>query len=106
MKTYKISPFRCRINQNGLTNVIEIITWEVTQPTTVNGAVYDLTVKGTTKLPDADPNSFTNTDELTKDQVINWIETYSDVDGLLAKMAIVKQHQLTQTYINIKPNFE
>jgi hypothetical protein len=106
MKTYKIFPFRCRINQDGLTNVIQTITWEVTEPTDVDGTTYELKVRGTTELPEVDTNNFIQTDNLTKEQVISWIELYSDVDRMLSNMVNVKRSQLTPTYTNIKPNFE
>ena len=106
MKTYKIFPFRCRINQDGLTNVIESITWEFTEPTDVDGTTYDLTVHGTTKLPNPDPNNFIQTDSLTKEQVVSWIETYEDVDGMLSHMVNVKRSQLTPIHTNVTPNFE
>ena len=106
MRTYKIFPFRCRINQDGLTNVIQTISWEFTQPTDVDGTTYELTVRGTTELPNVDPNNFIDTDNLTKEQVITWIETYSDVEEMLSHMVNVKRSQLTPTYTNIKPNFE
>jgi hypothetical protein len=80
--------------------------WESTEPTDVDGTTYDLTVRGTTKLPNVDPNNFIETDDLTKEQVISWIETYSDVDGMFSHMVNVKRSQLTPTYTNITPNFE
>jgi hypothetical protein len=106
MKTYKIFPFRCRINQDGLTNVIESITWEVTEPMDVDGTTYDLTARGVTELPNPDPNNFIQTDDLTKEQVVTWIETYSDVDGKLSHMVNVKRSQLNPIHTNITPNFE
>jgi hypothetical protein len=105
MKTYTILPFRCRVNQDGLTNVIETIIWRATQPTDIDGTIYDLTVQGLTKLPAANPSTFIETSELTKEQVIEWIETYDDVDSKFNQMVNVKRNQLNPTYVNISPNF-
>ncbi len=105
MRTYKIEPFRCKINQDGLTNVIESITWQATQPTDVDGTIYELTVRGTTKLPSVNPSNFIDTELLTKEQVISWIETYNNVDALFNHMVAVKRSQLASTYTNIKPSF-
>jgi hypothetical protein len=105
MKTYTIFPFRCRVNQDGLTNVIENIMWRVTQPTDFDGTTYDLTVQGITTLPAPNPNTFIETESLTKAQVIEWIETYDDVDSKFNSAIELKRSQLNPTHTNITPNF-
>jgi hypothetical protein len=105
MKTYTIFPFKCIPNLDGLVNVIETITWRATQPTDIDGTTYELTVQGLTKLPQPNPNEFIETSELTKEQVVEWIERYDDVDSKFNHMIEIKQRQLNPTYVNISPNF-
>jgi hypothetical protein len=106
MKTYTIEKYKCLVNQDGLTNVIEAISWEVTEPTEIEGTVYDIKAKGTTLLPPANPNTFIATDALTKEQIVDWIETYSNVDAFLNRFIVAKQNSLNPPHITIEPNFE
>jgi hypothetical protein len=105
MKTYEIKSYKCIPNQDGLINVIESIIWEVTEPTVIDGTTYDIKTSSITQLPQVNPSTFIETNDLTKAQVVEWIETYSNVDGLIESVVNIKRMLLNPPYNNITPNF-
>jgi hypothetical protein len=105
MRTYRIIKYKCRIDHLGLTNVIETIFWEITEPTNIDGTTYNVTIQGGTSLPEADPNNFIVTGDLTKEQVVTWIETYSEISDLLLHQVNIVRNSLNPTHTSIIPNF-
>lgn len=105
MRTYRIIKYKCRISHLGLTNVIETIFWEITEPTNINGSTYNVVIQGGTSLPEPNPNNFIVTESLTKQEVVNWIETYTEVGDLILHQANIISNSLNPTHTSIIPNF-
>jgi hypothetical protein len=56
-------------------------------------------------LPSADPTNFTPVDDLTKEQIVTWIENNDNVDDKIALSTSQLEEQLNPTHVNITPNF-
>ena len=78
--TWEITAMEVILNQDGLSNVVSNIDWRLIA--TVKGQPYTALhwAKQYVSAPDAD--TFTAYDELTKEQVVSWLESVLDVPQL------------------------
>ena len=77
---WEITAMEVVLNQDGLSNVVSNIDWRLIA--TVDGKPYRALhwAKQYVSAPDA--NTFTNYEELTKEQVVGWLESVLDVPQL------------------------
>jgi len=64
---WTISALDCKVNENGLSNVIESIHWRY------GNQMVD--TYGVISLPAPSPESFTDFDSITKEMVITWLDS-------------------------------
>jgi len=78
--TWEITAMEVILNQDGLSKVVSNIDWRLIA--TVDGQKYraEKWAKQYVSAPDAD--TFTAYDELTKEQVISWLESVLDIPQL------------------------
>lgn len=78
--TWEITAMEVVLNQDGLSNVVSNIDWRLIA--TVDGKKYraEKWAKQYVSAPEAD--AFTNYEELTKEQVVGWLESVLDVPQL------------------------
>lgn len=69
--TWKINKLFCKISEGSLTNVVDTIYWECKKSDGVN----EVSEKGFSTLDTPDSNAFVQYNNLTKEQVIAWIQT-------------------------------
>jgi hypothetical protein len=83
--TWEITAMEVILNQDGLSKVVSNIDWRLIA--TVDGKPYraEKWAKQYVSAPDAD--TFTNYDELTKEQVVSWLESVLDVPQLKEYLA-------------------
>ena len=86
MRTITITELQCRPSVNELTNVVASISWTVADTVTVNGTEYPVSCGGSTQVGDPNPEEFTPYEQLTEQIVATWVETNTDLDGLVAKL--------------------
>ena len=77
--TWTISALDCKINENNLQDVVYTVHWEYTA---ANETGITASAFGAQYVPPPSEEDFTPYDELTKEQVIGWIETYLNVPGI------------------------
>jgi hypothetical protein len=73
--TWLIEKLVCKASQNGLTNTVCDVHWRYVKSLTSNGKEYSVNNNGIVRLSSPDPNSFTNYENLTKTQVVTWVQT-------------------------------
>jgi hypothetical protein len=78
--TWEITAMEVVLNQDGLSNVVSNIDWSLIAKT--EDEVYSAIqwAKQYVSAPEAD--TFTNYEELTKEQVVSWLESILDVSQL------------------------
>jgi len=81
-KTITINALECYPNLNGLENIVKNISWTLIVNETINGNVETVSITGTTQVPEADSNTFTPFASLTAEQVVGWVNAYTDIDTL------------------------
>jgi hypothetical protein len=81
MNTYNwnIIALDCKINVNDLQNVIDAVHWRFSVD---DGKGETAQVWGIQKLNTPDPSNFTSYDEITKEQVVSWLEASMNVRKL------------------------
>lgn len=78
--TWNINKMICKISEGSLTNIVESIYWECKKSDGIN----EVSESGFCTLAQPNENSFTPYDQLTKAQVISWVETTLGTDRLTA----------------------
>ena len=92
----------CKISEGALTNVVESIYWECKKSDGTN----EVSESGFCKLAQPNENSFTPYNQLTKAQVIDWVQStlgtsrLSDLDSRLSTKLTAKI-----TMISLDPPF-
>jgi hypothetical protein len=69
----------CKVKEEDLTDVVIIVHWRFQGNESYDGKDYFAEVYGATSVGMPDPESFTPFDQLTKDQVVGWLEAALDV---------------------------
>ena len=100
---WEITAMDVILNQDGLANVVSNIDWRLIA--TVDGKHYraEKWAKQYVSAPDA--NTFTNYEELTKEQVVGWLESVLDVPQLKENLEEQINLQANPTHATLNPPF-
>ncbi len=71
---------------DGLTNVIKKIDYRRSLKQIVDGIQHDVHYFGSFKLPSADPQSFTEYQNLTQEQIFTWLDAILPVDFINSRL--------------------
>jgi len=74
--TWSISRLDCAPSENGLTNIVKVIQWELTG---VDENGISASMSNSYPLPSPSPEEFADYSTLTKEIVIGWLENGLDV---------------------------
>lgn len=101
--TWEITAMEVILNQDGLSNVVSNIDWRLIA--TVEDKPYTALhwAKQYVSSPDAD--FFTNYEELTKEQVVGWLESVLDVPQLKENLEEQINLQANPTHATLPPPF-
>jgi len=107
MRTWKITDMKCKISENGLTNVVESINWMLCYEIEVNGQRYAQHIPGSTQLPTPNVEVFTNYEDLTQEQVESWITSNMsmDIEMMVTHADQTLIQRLTPTHVTLQPPF-
>jgi hypothetical protein len=102
--TWEITAMEVILNQDGLSNVVSNIDWRLIA--TVDGEKYraEQWAKQYVSAPDAD--TFTNYEDLTKEEVISWLENVLDVAQLKENLAYQIDLQANPITAILPPPFQ
>jgi len=81
--TWLISQLDCAPQENNLDDVVKTIHWRYQ----ATDGTHTTDCYGSIGVGEVDPDDFTPYADLTKDQVIAWLETQLDVDSLQEGLA-------------------
>jgi hypothetical protein len=101
---WEITAMEVILNQDGLANVVNSIDWRLIA--TVDGEPYraEQWAKQYVSSPEAD--SFTNYEELTKEQVVGWLENILDINQLKESLAYKIDLQINPITATLNPPFQ
>lgn len=100
MNTYNwiISALECKVSEDGLTNVVSTIHWRY-NATNEDGITAD--TYGAQPVGSPDPANFTPYENITKEQVVGWLEASLDVPAL--QLQLDEQINLIVNPIDVTP---
>ena len=100
MNTYNwiISALECKVSEDGLTNVVSTIHWRY-NATNEDGITVD--TYGAQPVGSPDPADFTPYENITKDQVVGWLEASLDVPAL--QLQLDEQINLIVNPVDVTP---
>jgi len=82
---WKFPSFDCIINKDGLQTIITTVYWILTGTDEDN---ISATIYGSQPVGQPNPETFTPFPEISKEQVIGWMESSMNVDALKENLAI------------------
>jgi hypothetical protein len=91
------------LNQDGLSNVVNNIDWRFIA--TVEGQPYTALHWSKQYVSAPDATTFTNYEELTKEQVVGWLESVLDVPQLKENLEEQINLQANPTHALLNPPF-
>lgn len=91
------------LQQDGLTNVVSNLDWKL--KATVDGEKYNASHQAKQYIGAPDADKFTNYNELTKEQVVSWLESILDVPQLKENLAHQIDLQANPTHATLPPPF-
>jgi hypothetical protein len=98
MITYKwtFSAFDCKVDEEGLNNVVTTVHWRYrgTDEDGITAEAY-----GAQSVGEPNPDAFTAYPEISKEQVIGWMESTIDVPAIQENIA--KQIELIINPVNV-----
>jgi hypothetical protein len=101
---WEITAMEVILNQDGLSNVVNNIDWRLIA--TVEGEVYKAEEWAKQYVSSPDAESFTNYEDLTKEQVVGWLESILDVNQLKEGLAYQIELQINPISAMLNPPFE
>ena len=81
---WTISALDCKVKEENLTDVVYTVHWRY-RGTNENGITAE--TYGAQSVGTPDPEDFTPYDEITKEQVIGWLEASLDVEAMNESLA-------------------
>jgi hypothetical protein len=103
--TWKILKLECIPNKDGLLNVITEAQFELLGVENINGIEYSGFSEGVAMLEEYGINNFTQFENVTKEQLINWIENTIHYRVALRKIKEDIEYQQKPKTISLLPPF-
>lgn len=104
LKEYRwgIQDLKIAKSADGLTNVITKIYYRRTLKQIVNDVEYEVNYFGEFKLPPADPQTFTEYQSLTQEQIFTWLDGILPIDFINSRLNDYMTKRVEKD--EIKPN--
>jgi len=83
---WRIQDLKIAKSSDGLSNVIKKIYYRRSLKETVDGIEHEVHYFGEFKLPPADPQSFTEYQNLTQEQLFTWLDAILPVDFINSRL--------------------
>jgi hypothetical protein len=100
---WNISNLQSYTDYQGYSDVVFKVFWNLTASETVNNKTYTVSNNDITVLTLGELQPFTPFNELTKDQVVNWITSSINYPALTAAMYENLQQQINPTVVDLPP---
>jgi hypothetical protein len=105
-----ISAMDCKVQSGELTNVVETIHWRyaATQTISTSGSAdttYSEDIYGATAVGTPTPENFTSYSELTKEQVVGWLEGMLDIENMQETLTTILQLKINPTNVTLPAPF-
>jgi hypothetical protein len=95
-----ISAMDCKVAEGEMTDVVHTVHWRYNATDTIEGKQYFAETYGAASVGEPTPEDFTSYPELTKEQVVGWLEEVLDIEQMqenLTNQIELKAHPVNVT---------
>lgn len=101
-----ISAMECKVHEEDMTDVVIIVHWRYQARELHEEKEYFAETYGATSVGMPDPETFTPYDQLTKEQVVGWLEEELDVDQMNASLQENINLQINPVTVTLPPAWQ
>lgn len=101
-----ISAMECRVHEENMDDVVIIVHWRYQARELHEEKEYFAETYGATSVGMPDPETFTPFDQLTKEQVVGWLEEELDVDQMNASLQENINLQINPVTVTLPPAWQ
>ena len=101
-----ISAMKCKIKEDNLSDVVILVHWRYNATSVVEEEEYFASTYGATSVPMPSGEDFTPYEDLTKDQVVGWLEAILDVPAMQLSLEANIELQINPINVTLPPPFK
>jgi hypothetical protein len=101
-----ISAMECRVHEENMDDVVIIVHWRYQARELHEEKEYFAETYGATSVGMPDPETFTPYDQLTKEQVVGWLEEELDVEQMNASLQENINLQINPVTVTLPPAWQ
>lgn len=99
---WQVTNLDCRVQEDNLSDVVYCVHWRVSKTEVDGDKTYSASVYSTCSVPGPNPASFVPYDQLTQEEVLNWIWA-NGVDKAATEAAVQQQIELQKHPVVVSP---
>lgn len=100
-----ISAMDCKIHEGEMTDVVQTVHWRYNATDVVEEKTYFAEMYGATAVGEPTPENFTSYPDLTKEQVVGWLEETLDVTAMQENLTKQIELQINPIDVTLPPPF-
>lgn len=100
-----ISAMDCKIHEGEMTDVVQTVHWRYNATDVVEEKTYFAEMYGATAVGEPTPEDFTSYPDLTKEQVVGWLEATLDVTAMQENLTKQIELQINPIDVTLPPPF-
>ena len=100
-----ISAMDCKIHEGEMTDVVQTVHWRYNATDVVDEKTYFAEMYGATQVGEPTPDDFTSYPDLTKEQVVGWLESELDVESMQENLTKQIELQINPIDVTLPPPF-
>ena len=101
-----ISAMECKVKEDNLSDVVILVHWRYNATSVVENGEYFADTYGATSVPMPSGEDFTPYEDLTKDQVVGWLEAILDVPAMQLSLEENIELQINPINVTLPPPFK
>ena len=100
-----ISAMDCKIHEGEMTDVVQTVHWRYNASDVVDEKTYFAEMYGATQVGEPTPEDFTSYPDLTKEQVVSWLEAVLDVPNMQENLTKQIELKINPIDVTLPPPF-
>jgi len=95
----------CKVKEGDLSDVVILVHWSYNAISVVEEKEYFADIYGATGIPMPSGDDFTPYEDLTKEQVVGWLEAILDVPAMQLQLEEIIELQINPINVTLPPPF-
>ncbi len=95
----------CKVQEGQMTDVVQTVHWRYNATEIVNETTYFAETYGASITEEPTPDNFTSYSDLTKEQVVGWLEEILDVASMQENLINQINLQINPINVTLPPPF-